>query len=199
MRYLKDPYYLNSKLIADKVNEREIHNKGFYELVELLKLNKESNIYEVGFDFGQRLLYLQENNISVYGGIEFDPVFGLYQKHANLFKQKWDIRFGQIDYWNPINREVVITNNFLDQFSKDDANTILQKLLSTSKKLYLNENLELDLPKQGNIYVVINERGDDIKKSSGRSVKKEIELPNIESFTNRFNKTEPTITDTKPE
>lgn len=187
MRYNKDAYYANTELYNKKGNNKDIYNEGFYQIVEMLQADKLTNIYEVGFDFGQRLLYLENNNIDVLGGVEFDPNFGIYLKHSNLFEHGWDIRFNQLDFWNPINREIVITNNFLDSLDESNVPEILEKLLNTSNTLFLNENIKLDLPKKGKVYVVTNKRRDDIKVDSKPSKKKTIELPSVKSSNNRIN------------
>lgn len=182
MIYPKDPYYLNAELVNKKQNGQPIHDEGFYEMVELLQENKEG-VYEVGMDFGQRLLFL-EKLVNVIGGVEFDPNFGLYSKHSNMFSirengKAWDIKFLSLEYWNPTQKEVVFTNHLLDILDEETRNKVLEKLLKISKKLYLNENIELDLPKEGNIYVVINKSGDDIKTDSKHEI--EPELPSFES------------------
>lgn len=186
MIYPKDPYYLNADLVNKKQSGEPIHDEGFYEMVELLQDNGEP-VYEVGIDFGQRLLFL-EKLVPVVGGVEFDPNFGLYDKHSKMLDKRengnnWDIKFISLEYWNPIKRDVVFTNHLLDILDEETRKEVLEKLLKTSKKLYLNENLELELPKRGNIYVVINEPGDDIKTNPKHEV--EPELPSFESSKNR--------------
>src|SRR5690606_19659170 len=115
-------------LVSQKKAGNQIFDEGFLEMIPLLN---DKSIFEVGFDFGQRLLKLQEEGIKVIGGLEFDPNFGLYKKHSNLFDHGWDIRFVQIDSWNPIKRECVITNHFLDKFNEEDRSVLLEKLKNT--------------------------------------------------------------------
>src|SRR5690606_33283279 len=136
-------------LINKKSNNVELFDDNFIALVELLQDQK---VYEVGFEFGQRLDYLENNGVSVIGGIEFNPIFGLYSKHYDLYGNKkngkWDIRFIDINFWQPSKRDIVFTNHFLDQLDPNDVEIVLNKLVQSTQTLYMNENLELEFPKQ---------------------------------------------------
>lgn len=186
MMYPKDAYYLNSDLINKKEKGLEIIDDNFQEMIELVK---DKDVFEVGFDFGQRLYALKVAGINVIGGVEFDPTFCLYKKHVGLYDHGWDIRTTQLDLWEPINRKCVITNHFLDLFNEEDRLILLEKLKSTSEELYLNEDCELDLPKEGNIYVFTNVRGDDFKGDSKGNDKKQVELPGFKSLKDRLDAT----------
>lgn len=186
MLYPKDAYYLNSDLINKKEKGLEIIDDNFQEMIELVK---DKDVFEVGFDFGQRLYALEAAGVNVIGGVEFDPTFCLYKKHVGLYDHGWDIRTTQLDLWEPINRKCVITNHFLDLFNEEDRLILLEKLKSTSEELYLNEDCELDLPKEGNIYVFTNVRGDDFKGDSKGNDKKQVELPGFKSLKDRLEAT----------
>lgn len=185
MKYPKDAYYLNSELRNKQKNNQDFLGKNFEELKQLLT-GKE--VFEVGFDFGQRLYALKDSS-KVIGGVEFDPNFGLYKKHVNLFDHGWDIRFTQLEFWNPQKRKCVFTNNFLSIFNEDDRSVLLQKLKDMSEELFLNESCELDLEKEGNIYVFNNVPRNDIKSDSGTIEIKEIELPYFKPLSDRFKRT----------
>jgi hypothetical protein len=185
MKYPKDAYYLNSELKNKQRNNQDVLGQNFEELKQLLT-GKE--VFEVGFDFGQRL-YALKDYCKVIGGVEFDPNFGLYKKHANLFDHGWDIRFTQLEFWKPKKRKCVFTNNFLSIFNDDDRLVLLQKLKDMSEELFLNESCELNLEKQGNIYVFNNVSRNDIKSNSGTDETKEIELPSFKSLEDRLKRT----------
>lgn len=185
MKYPKDAYYLNCEFRNKTKNNEDVLGENFNELKNLL-LGKE--VFEVGFDFGQRLLALK-NDCKVIGGVEFDPNFGLYKRNCGLFDYEWDIRFTQLDFWQPKNRKCVFTNHFLDVFNEDDRLCLLEKLKNMSEELYLNENCELDLNKKGNIYVFNNVSRDDIKSNSRTVQAQEIELPSFRSLKDRLDNT----------
>jgi len=185
MKYLKDPYYLNSELKNKQKNGQDCLGKNFNELKKLLTRKE---VFEVGFDFGQRL-YALKDSCNVIGGVEFDPNFGLYKKHVNLFDHGWDIRFTQLEFWNPQKRQCVFTNNFLSIFNEDNRALLLDKLKNMSEELYLNETCELDLQKQGNIYVFNNVSRNDIKSDSRTVEVQKIELPCFKPLTDRLART----------
>lgn len=187
MKYLKDAYYLNSHLKNQKANN-EVFEEDFLELSDIL-LKENKPVYEVGFSFGQRLDYLEEKGCAIVGGIEFDSNFGLYKRHYNLFERSWDIRFTQLEFWSPVNKSLVFTNHFLENVSEEHREEILERF-KVFDVVYFNENLELDLPKENNFYVYrkpSDKSGNDLKKSSKGTNKKEPELPNFESLRNRLN------------
>jgi hypothetical protein len=182
MKYPKDAYYLNCEFRNKTKNNEDVLGENFEELKYLL-LGKE--VFEVGFDFGQRLLSLKDY-CKVIGGVEFDPNFGLYKRNCGLFDYEWDIRFTQLDFWKPKNRKCVFTNHFLDIFGEEDRLMLLEKLKNMSEELYLNENCELNLDKKGSIYVFNNVTRNDIQSDSRTPENKEIELPCFKSLSDRL-------------
>lgn len=185
MKYPKDVYYLNSELRNMQKNNQAILDSNFEELKELLA-GKE--VFEVGFDFGQRL-YALKDACKVIGGVEFDPNFGLYKRHFNLFDHGWNIRFTQLEFWKPQKRKCVFTNNFLSIFNEEDRLTLLKILKDMSEELFLNESCQLNLKKQGNIYVFNNVTRNDIKSNSGTIETKEVELPCFDTLTDGLKRT----------
>lgn len=186
MKYTKDPYYLNSDLKNLKKNNKQILQEDFLSLADKLRLEKSSSIYEVGFDFGQRLDYLK-NDFDNCGGVEFDPTFGLFKKHYNLFDNGWKIHFTQLDFWNPIPRDLCFTYHFLDLFNEEDRNQLLEKM-KVFKKIYMVEDCDLNFEqyKEDGIYVVTNEQLDD---SEGDQKSNKAELPNFKSLFSGSDKT----------
>lgn len=182
MKYLKDAYYLN----AYYVNSGDPYGKNFDYFVDFLKNKGVTEIYEAGFEFGHRLDKLEQESFVVKGGVEFDPNFGLYKKWTNLFKRGWEIHFTQLDFWCPKFREVVITNNLFSSIAEEDREHILNLLKEKTKYLYLNEEVSLNLDKEDEIYVNVNERWDDLKSNSRNNP----ELPSFESLKNRIKESE---------
>lgn len=209
MKYNKNPYYLNTELRNNK-NKGIVLDEGFSSLVDWMEgmildgdfPESAGPIYEVGFDFGQRLDFLESKGFKIEGGVEFNSTFNLYKKHYNLMDRGWDIRFTQLDYWNPINRTNVLTYHFIDSLDPEDRPVILRKLKFMSSFLYMRENVDIDEPDENvilrtpeNIYV-IDCRGYVCESTTTGDGTPKVELPNIESLRDRVDTDESIVPET---
>lgn len=197
MKYNKNPYYLNTELRNKKKNEEPLFDPVFTRLVETMDKNDVESVYEVGFDFGQRLDYMESKGLKIEGGVEFNASFNLYRKHFNLMDRGWDIRFNQLDFWNPTSKNVVVTSHFLDLFDEEDQNYLLNKLKFMSNFLYLNENIDIEdsdeiLDRYRGVYV-IDCTGYVLEESTEGTKTPQPELPSFESLRDRINSDESII------
>lgn len=136
----------DNPLSSDEVN--------FVHLV-VENITSENKIYEIGMDFGQRLLALQKEGATIYGGCEFDPMFIAYGQ--SLFGiQDHNFRldsFYSINDFEPIEKyDVIVAYKFLNQFDDDTKNvwknklqTIANKVILFDDKLEILTNDEVDL------------------------------------------------------
>lgn len=71
----------------------KIKNPGFGDReLELLSRIHGDDVYEIGTDFGDRLIYLKENGVGVVGGMELNPNFHAYGARFNkLHEYKFNL------------------------------------------------------------------------------------------------------------
>jgi hypothetical protein len=162
MNYNKNVYYLNTEL-KNKTSDNQ--EEEFLELVNLLIDNEESEIYEVGMEFGQRLDYIEKYGLSVVGGMEFDPVFSIYTKHVDLNNRGWKLDYKELEDFSLEEQKTIICYKLLENVDGNHQQ-LIEKIKNKCETLYIVTSLDLNLPKEGNVYVVTDSGWDDIESDT---------------------------------
>lgn len=166
MLYNKRVTYENTHL-KNLQKTGKVIDEDVVALAELLENNGEKEVYEVGFDFGQRLAYFQECGFKVDGGIEFSKEFAMYQ--GEYIDPAWNLTYVDAqDYWLPElwnkSKKCCVVYKCLENCS--EAQRLLHILKLHFDSIYIISDLKLDLPKVNNVYIFNNESGNDIKESA---------------------------------
>lgn len=142
MRYPRNPYVQNVTL--KNLRESGQATDVSLELQNLADmLENESNVFEIGFNMGERLNYLKNLGISVLGGVEFDPIFGTYaNKHYGVY-DSFKIVLTSLDDWFQ-GEDVMFTYHFLDQFTFEERQVLITKIKESAKKVYFVESVIIE-------------------------------------------------------
>jgi hypothetical protein len=134
LKYFKSPHKEN----FIRNNESWTPERDLENLKNLL--SKEKDIFEIGFNLGERLAYL-----NAIGGVEFDPMFGTYGNNHFQIYNKYIIHLTELNEWFQQKREVLYTYHWLENFNDEDRQILINKIKENcTGKIYFLENFKIE-------------------------------------------------------
>lgn len=159
MIYKRNPYY--NQIQAKNHRQDYLHIAPvFQELIDALV--DEKDVFEIGFDMGQRLVQLRNNSVDIAGGVEFEPMFGTYgNKHFGIY-EGYQIVLTNIDDWFDVPHKVYFTYKFLEEFSEEDRVILIERIKELADKhnssVYFTERFNIPgTTRVGEIQVYVND------------------------------------------
>lgn len=185
--YTRNPYYQNTHAQSHRSEYLEVTP----ELEELINLlDNEEDIFEIGFNLGERLKVLKEKDLDIVGGVEFDPFFGSFgQKRFNLYDHH-KVLLASLQEWFDSKHKTYFTYYFLSDFDNDELREIiLQKILKTAKdnnaKVFFIEKQDIpETKKVGKVQVYATSNGVKVDDRVASDTKVQSEQPTESSDSN---------------
>ena len=120
----------------DVYNDYKIRKNGYCPTIEELRFldSLSGELYEIGIDFGDRVLYLLDREANIKGGCEFNPLFPAYgHKLSQLYSKDLAIDSLDINHIKFHNKyETMFSYKFLDRSSE-----ILKSIIEQSCDRYI--------------------------------------------------------------
>lgn len=133
-------------LLKQKENSK-LTEETIEKLDAVLDFAKDRPIYEIGMDFGNRLLYLKENGGNVLGGCEFDPMYAVYGNSLNglfNFGLRIDSHYSikDFDHFTRYSdkHKFVYTYHFLDRCDESLQQELYEKIMECAEEVLFLED-----------------------------------------------------------